>query len=347
MRKAIIGIGVATGLLAAAGCGGEARDAVPPQGPARDIAVVRLEAGGGGEIYRAAGTVRALRRAELATRLMARIETVTVRAGDRVRAGQTLVTIDQASLGAMRQQADAGLELARATFRRMERLYADSAIPAAQFDAAKAAYDQAQAQARAASSELSYADLVAPFAGVVAVRNADPGDLAVPGQPVLVIEDEGPREVVVSVPDRVAAEIKVGLRVPVEVGSEGRRIETRVAAVVPAADPLSRTIEVRLRTSERVPSNLTAVAEFPGHAAAPVTLLLPRTAVVERGQLMGAFVVAPDSTIRLRWIRLGRPVGDRVEVAAGLRAGDLVARDPGSLRDGELVRPVLAVESGR
>jgi RND family efflux transporter MFP subunit len=347
MNKLILAIGTAVALVTAAGCGGGTPDGAVEQGPVRDVAVLRVEASGGGDTYRAAGTVRALRRAELATRVMGRIDGVTVRAGDRVRTGQILVTIDKASLSAMRQQTDAGLELARASFHRMERLYADSAIPAAQFEQAKAAYEQAQGQSKAAASELTYADLVAPFSGVVAARNADPGDLAVPGQPVLVIEDDGPREVVVSVPDRVAAQIKVGNIVPVEVGSDARRIETRVSAVVRSADPMSRTIEVRLRTTERLPSNLTAVAEFPTALQGGESLTLPRSAVVERGQLAGAFVVAPDSTLRLRWIRLGRVLGDRVEVASGLVAGDLVARSPGSIKDGERVRPIVAGESGQ
>lgn len=344
-----IGLWLAPALAAGAlACGG---DAAPETGLARGeprpIVAVKVGGGPGAGIYRAAGTVRALRRAELGTRMMGRIESVRVRAGDRVRAGQVLATFDRASQLAARRQAAAGLELAAANLRRMERLYADSAIPVAQLEGARASFAQAEGQASAADAELTYAELAAPFAGVVTARLADPGDLAAPGHPILVVEDEGAREIVVAAPEAIARQLGTGQTVEVDIGAEERTITARVAAVVPAADPASRTVEVRLTTAERLTSNLTAVANLPVQDAGGPALTLPPEAVVERGQLTGVFVFAADSTVRLRWIRLGRRAPGLVEVASGLEPGDLVARDAGGVRDGEPALPVFREGAAR
>ncbi|MEZ4588596.1 MAG: efflux RND transporter periplasmic adaptor subunit [Gemmatimonadales bacterium] len=332
--------------LALAACGGPEHPATTAErGAPRDVAAVPVSRVGGTNWYRAAGVVAATRRAELATRAMARIENVAVRAGDRVRAGQLLVSLDPSSQRAAGDQAEAGLELATSNLRRMERLYADSAVPLAQLEAARTGFEQAQGQVAAAKAELGYARIVAPFAGVVTARLADPGDLAAPGQPVLVVEDEGPREIVVALPERLALAVGRGDSIEVEIGSEARVIAARVRAVIPSAEPGTRTVEVRLVARERLVTNVAAVARIPVATEGDAAISVPVESVLERGQLAGVFVFAPDSTVRLRWVRLGRVADGRVEVVSGLRPDDLVARDPTAVRDGEPARPIL-VEVG-
>lgn len=324
---------------AALACGGAPAGAPAPAGPVVEAAAHRVGSSAGSVRYEAAGTVRALRRVELATRLMGTIASVRVRAGDRVRAGQLLLTLQAGSPEAGLAQARAGLDLAARTLRRMERLYADSAVPEAQLDAARAAHAQAEGQERAAEVEAGYAGLHAPFAGVVTARHAEPGDLAAPGQPLLVIEDAGAREIVVGVPDDLLGGIRTGLVVPVRIGAGERRVDARVIAVVPVSDPGSRTAEVRLTAPAGLPSGASAVAEFPvGSAGA---LRVPAAALVRRGQLVGVFVFAADSTVRLRWIRIGRVEGGTADVLAGLEDGDIVALRPDSLSDGARARPRL------
>lgn len=339
---------LAQALLLAIGAGSCSRDTATRPGaePPRAIAAVAVGGGETGGWYRAAGVVRALRRAELATRSMGRVETVRVRAGDRVKAGQVLATIDRSSQLAARQQTGAGLDLARANLRRMERLFADSAIPIAQLELARAQFSQAQGQANAAAAELAYGEIVAPFAGTVTARLADPGDLAAPGQPLLVVEDEGAREIVISAPEQVARSLRPGAEVAVEIGTEARRITARVAAVVPAADPTTRSVEIRLTTAANLMSNLAAVAAIPT-AGEPRPPAIPATALVERDQLTGVYLFAPDSTVRLRWIRIGRRTAEGVEVVSGLSAGDLIVRQATGARDGERARPIVGPGAAR
>jgi RND family efflux transporter MFP subunit len=299
--------------------------------------VATLETGG---LYRAAGSVRASRRAELSTRLAGRIESVRVRAGDRVRSGQLLLTVERGSLSAAERQAAAALELATTSLRRTERLYADSAAPLVQLEAARNALAQAEGQSRAVQADLAYAEILAPFDGRVASRLADPGDLAGPGQPLLVLEDATRREIVVTIPDELRGRARPGETVTVELGDGRRRITARVLAEVVGADPRSPTVELRLAGPAELTTGLAAVAEIP--TGGRPALLVPASAMVERGQLQGVFLFAPDSTLRLRWIRAGRVRGDSVEVVSGLQPGDLVALDPGRARDGLRARPHLA-----
>ena len=319
----------------------------PPAGTVTPLPAYQVGVGSGLDTYRGAGAVRAVRRAELATRMMARIETIRVRSGDRVRSGQVLVTLERGAVVAAGSQATAGLDLATTNLRRMERLYADSAIPIAQLEGARAAFEQARGHSDAASAELGYASLVAPFDGVVTARNADPGDLAAPGQPVLIVEDLGAREIVIGVPEPVAAALVIGANVRVLIGAEEKVVTARIAAVVPSADPVSRTVEVRLTTPTPLTPGLTAIAEFPMAGRPTGDLVIPVSAVVRRGELAGVFLVLADSTARLRWIRLGRTVGTGVLVASGLAAGDVVLTHPAEVKDGDRVRAVVGQETWR
>ena len=306
---------------------------------AEQVPAVRVGEARSAGVYRAAGTVRAARRVELSTRVMGRIEAVNVRAGARVREGQVLLTIERASLTAARQQAAAALELATSALRRTERLYADSAATLVQLEGARHGFAQAEAQLNAVRADLAYADLRAPFSGVVASRMADPGDLASPGRPLLVVEDRGAREIVVTAPDELRGALRVGQEIAVAIGTGERRISARILAVVPGADPQSPTAEVRLSGPPDLSPGLSAVADLP--AADRVALLVPRSSLTQRGQLQGVYLFAPDSTLRLRWVRVGRNRGDLVEVLSGLRPDDLVALDATKVRDALPARPVL------
>jgi RND family efflux transporter MFP subunit len=304
-----------------------------------DVPAARVELTQAIGRYRAAGTVRAARRAELATRIMGRIESVRVRAGDRVHQGQLLLTVEQASLTAAQQQSAAALDQAAATLRRTERLYADSAAPLVQLEAARTAHAQAQAQSRAVQADLAYAEVRAPFPGIVAARMVDPGDQAAPSQPLLVIEDRTAREIVVSVPDEVGDQLRAGQIATVEIGAGGRRVTARIEAVVAGADPQSPTVEVRLNGPTALAPGLAAVAELP--VGGRSTLQVPATAIVRRGQLEGVYLFAADSMLRLRWIRTGRGSDSTIEVLSGLFPGDLVAVDASRAQDGMRARAQL------
>lgn len=325
--------------LGALGCTSAAPEVRAPAAAATDVPAARVESADAAGRYRAAGTVRAARRVELSTRIMGRVESVRVRAGDVVRAGQLLLTVERGALTAAQQQAASALAQAEATLQRTERLYADSAAPLVQLEAARTGHAQARAQAAAVRADLAYAEVRAPFGGLVTGRLVDPGDQAAPGQPLLVVEDRSAREIVVTVPEEVGGRLRAGQSAAVEIGAGGRRVTARIEAVVPGADPRSPTVEVRLSGPTGLAPGIAAVAELP--AADRSALRVPASAITRRGQLEGVYLFAPDSTLRLRWIRAGRGLDSTVEVLSGLLAGDLVALDAGRARDGMRARPIL------
>src|ERR1017187_6091777 len=184
-------------------------------------------------IYEATGTVRARTSAAIAAKLMGYVREVKAQAGDQVREGQLLVTLDTRDLDVSSRRAEAAreevwtavpeadsavegakanLDLAKVTFGRMQDLFQKTSISNQEFDeasaklkAAQAAYQMAAARRLQLNSKLaevdqevhstevtrSYADVLAPFAGVVISKSVDPGSLALPGAPLFTIEREG------------------------------------------------------------------------------------------------------------------------------------------------------------
>jgi RND family efflux transporter MFP subunit len=288
------------------------------------------------------GTVVARRRAEIATRLMARITSVSVDAGSAVRAGQVLVRLGVEDVAANRSRATAARDAAQAArdeavrnAARMDTLLSRDAVARVQRDQAQLALVQAEAQlamAEATSQDVAttagYATLTAPFAGVVASRSADPGDLATPGAPLVVVEDDGPRDAVFAVPADLVASLRPGSTFPV-VDLDGRSATAPVRVIARAADPQTRTVEVRVTVPRDWPSGIAVTGLVP--AGRHQGIAVAASAIVRRGQLTGVRVLMGDAVV-LRWVRLGRLVGPvaggpdsaRVEVLSGLEPGDLI-----------------------
>lgn len=287
------------------------------------------------------GSVAARRRAEIATRLMARVTAVSVDVGMPVRAGQVLVRLGVEDVAANRGRAVAARDAALAArdeaarqSARMDTLLAQDAVARVQRDQARLALAQAEAQLAGAEASVQdvataegYAQLTAPFAGVVAVRSVDPGDLASPGVPLVVLEDDGPRDAVFAVPPDLAAGLAQGRRIAIVDGAS-RVVTLPVRVVARAADPLTRTVELRVSTPPDWRTGVAVTALVPAGLHAGVAV--PASAIIHRGELTGVRVVMDDAVV-LRWVRLGRPVvsadgGDtgRVEVLSGLEAGDRI-----------------------
>lgn len=285
------------------------------------------------------GSVAARRRAEIATRLMARVASVNVDAGTTVRAGQVLVRLAGEDVAAGRSRATAARDAAQAArdeaarqAARMDTLLSQDAVARVQRDQARLGLAQAEAQLAMAEASLQdvataagYATLTAPFAGVVASRSVDPGDLAAPGVPLVVVEDNGPRDVVLAVPADLAAGLRTGQVVPI-VDQDGRTVIVPVRVIARAADPATRTVEVRVTAPPTWRTGVAVTALIP--AGRHEGIAVPASAIVRRGQLTGVRVLMGDAVV-LRWVRLGRPLptaersdSARVEVLSGLEAGD-------------------------
>lgn len=294
------------------------------------------------------GVVEPVKQSTVSAQASGRIVQLAVVAGDRVRAGQLLATIDdrESQAGLQRSdaqvaQADAELRNAEANARRTRELQAKGFVSNAALDtaeaslkAAQAARDQAVAGRRQSALAQGFTRVTAPYDGWVRETLAQAGDLAVPGKPILTLYAPLPLRAVVHVPlsrgpvARDAAEIEV--RVPSGNGSP-TWIKPVAREVLPAADAVAQTVEWRLELPPSVAGRLAAGQQvrvrFSGGAA--VRTLVPPTAILRRGELTAVYVASREGTFVLKAVRLGPDHGDAgVEVVAGLRPDEQVAVDP-------------------
>jgi RND family efflux transporter MFP subunit len=319
-------------LLAACGTSEDAAP-TPASAPAGATATVRdstLAA-----LIEASGTAEPVQQATLSTRLMASVADVHVREGDRVVAGQVLARLDTRDLDARAAQVAAGLAEATAMEReaeamahRIRALYRDSAATRVQLDQVETGLARAQAAVRtanAAAAELaahrSYAEIAAPFAGVVVRRFVDPGAMAAPGAPLVMVEDATRLRVrATAAPDHVRGLARGSA---VEVLVEGRSVRGEVEGVVRA--PVGNMAQVNVIVSNRdgaLVSGSAATVLLPHGTRAG--LVVPAGAVIREGDLTGVDLVVAGAVER-RWIRLGRTLeGGLMEVLSGLSAGDQV-----------------------
>lgn len=349
MKAGIALIGVAALLVA---CGESTSNADAHTGTEVAYAASGARAGASGEAPMATpavleeievnvpveGDVIARNRAEITTRMMARVTELSVDVGARVRRGDVLVRLGTEDVQANREKAEAAVRVARVAreeaakqARRMDTLFAQDVVAEVQRDQAHLHLTQAETQLAMAEATLrevetatSYAVIRAPFDGQVVSRIVDEGDVAAPGMPILVVEEEGPREGRLAVPVEAAEALSVGEAISVRTLG-GRSAEAPVRGIAGGADPRSKTVEVRVTLPADWPTGVSLSALVPvGRTEA---LTVPASAVVRRGQLTGVRIASADG-VTLRWVRLGRTVdgGNRVEVLSGLNPGDEIVR---------------------
>ncbi|WP_242342720.1 efflux RND transporter periplasmic adaptor subunit [Anaeromyxobacter terrae] len=283
-----------------------------------------------------AGSLAAVRRAVVSTRTAASVRSVEVEEGSRVRQGALLVRLSDDEVRAQLAAAETARVTAAAQARRMETLAAQGAATQVERDQARAQRAQAEAAVSAARAALAYTEIRAPFDGTVQARRASAGDLVGPGQPLLELEGSE-LEVVASLSDEEARGIAIGQTIRFEAGTEAGASE--VSALAVGGDPLSHRRTLRARVHEggaALRSGTFARLVLPAAEAPAGAVWVPRSALVERGDLTGVFVAAGGQA-QLRWLALGEGVGDRVPVRAGLAAGEAVIDSPGALRDGQQI----------
>lgn len=281
-----------------------------------------------------AGTVAAVRQARISTRAAALVREVRVKEGDRVAQGAVLVRLADGDLKAQEAAARTGLQSARANEQRIRGLVEGGNVPRAQLEPAEAQRAQAEAQLGLAREALTYTELRAPFAGAVLAKLVSPGDLVSPGQPMIELSGSA-LEIVASATEAEARSLAPGTRLAFASGET--RGQAQVTALSPGADALSHRGLVRalvVTAASLRPGDFVRLQLPPAPGAA--RLCIPRSALVERGDLTGAFVVR-EGRAQLRWLALGEAGPSAAWIRAGLSAGDAVVDPPGSLRDGDRV----------
>ena len=339
-----------TSAVAALAACGRAPQSAAPQPPAAP-ATVSVKSVELADTVETPGTVIGSEHAELASRNGGQVTRVAVIAGERVARGALLLEVDPASSQAALAEAQARAAAAHADadqaerdFQRYAALYKEKAVSPREFEEMRhrrtvtaAAAQAADTAVAAARTELGYAVLRAPFAGVVAAKNVRAGDYAAPGLPLIVL-DGGRPQVETRVGETLFAAITLGEQVPVTVDSKPYR--ARVSERVAAADPVTHThlVKLDLPADAQVASGAYANIAFP--LALHTALVVPTTAVLRRAGLDSVFVVNAGGLAVLRLVRVGAVHGDQTEILAGLAAGERVVAAPGpAFNNGTRVTP--------
>lgn len=313
---------------------------IPPSSEPPAVTVSHPVVTGGTTAFPA--TIRAVERADLATRISGTVVRVPVDVGSAVSRGDVVLVLDDEDVTAGINRAEAELERARRAFERMAALHEDGAATDQELDDARARFRVAEAGVAEARAQRAYTVLRAPFAGVVTARSLDPGDLAVPGRPVLSLAGLGSLEAVADLPAAFEGRVVPGDTLYLVRPGTDAPLPVRVARVAPALATASRRfrIELALPGAQGAIPGLVPGAFVRLELTDPArsSLWVPSDAVVRRGQLDGVFTVERD-TARLRWIRAGQRRGEAVEVLAGLSTREaVVRRPPAGLEDGGAVR---------
>ncbi|MBK8010823.1 MAG: efflux RND transporter periplasmic adaptor subunit [Deltaproteobacteria bacterium] len=268
------------------------------------------------------GTVYAKLRATLEAKVAGRIKVMPVRLGDHVKEGDLIARLEVEEIQARVRQAEALMSQAETDRQRYTALVAKGAATPQELEATETRHAVARASLSEARTMLAYAQVKAPFAGVVMHKMADVGDLATPGRPLVDLEDPASLRLEVAVPEALIGFLKVGMPIPATIGAN-MRLDAVVAEIAPAANPGTRTFLVKLD----LPSAEGLRPGQFGRAMIPTRrseiLRIPGAAVVHRGQMEIVFVVV-DGQAQLRLIKTGKVFGDSVEVVAGLEPEDII-----------------------
>lgn len=303
------------------------------------------------ERFEVSGTVKAGKNAPIAARVSGTVSGVHAKEGDRVRQGSLLMTIharevlaDAAGAEHAAAEALARKKLADVTYERFSRLFEEQAVTRQELDTRRAERDMAERAlarareaSRAASAVAGYTRITAPISGVVTSKTVDPGATVFPGMPLMTVEEEGRYRLEVAVPESLLGRVVLGASVPVSLDGVADGAVAKVAEIVPKVDPVSRTFLVKLD----IPSPGARSGRF-GRALLPVGekrgILVPKTAVVERGQLTFVWIVDNGNIARMRLVKPGASQGGRVEILAGLSEGErVVTGGTDRVRDGAKV----------
>jgi len=344
-------------LLAAlvASCAGDGGPAPGPVTPGDlETLVVADPASGPGRAWD--GVVEAVNQATLTAQTGGRVVEVAHDVGDRVAAGAVLVRLDAVEQQSAVDAALAGLRASEAAAREAEAEHARHLelargryVSQAQLERAQAARDAAVAARNAARAALArarqgagYTVVRAPYEGIVARRQVEPGEAVAPGQPLATLFSPDALRIEVALPQAVAEAVREHPRASVQL-SDGRTLAADEVVVFPAAEAATLTVRVRIGLPALAPApapGTLAKVRFPA-AAGAAHPRIPATALVRRGEVVAAYVLG-DGGLSLRQLRLGEAASGEVEVIAGLRAGETIAADPVAAR-----QTLVAARGGR
>ncbi|WP_036517576.1 efflux RND transporter periplasmic adaptor subunit [Nevskia soli] len=315
--------------LAVAACG---HDSAPPPSTATDphLAVVRVELGPMDHEQAFDGVLEAVSQSTVSAQTAGRIVELPVDVNTAVQKGDILARLRDAEPRARLDAAQAALKEAQAGYGRVKAVFDKKLIPQAQMDRATAARDAAQAAVDGALEQEGQALIRAPFAGIITARHVEVGELAAPGRPVVTLLSLDRLRAVVDVPQQFVGALRGNPAARV-IFPDGASVDASAVVFFPYADEHTHTFRARVEFPGAGPHGI-----YPGELvkvgfklASASALTVVEAALAQRGEVTGLYVEDAQHRLEFRAVRTGRTVqGGRIEVVAGLAAGEQVVSDP-------------------
>lgn len=285
------------------------------------------------------GITTAKRDVTYAAESAGRLEYLGAEIGDFVRRGNVLARVDFSTQRAQHLQAQASYELAKTTHQRMETLGADL-VSAQKLDEARANMQGAKASLALAEANKSRAVVRAEGRGDVAMKFAEEGEFVAPGTPLYRVVDTRTIVVEAAVPKTQINAVRTGARVSVKIDALGAAYTGTVAAIIPKADPASRTFTVRVEVKNpegRILVGMSASVVIETETQKNI-VMIPQELVIE-GQADRYVYVVENGHAHRRTVVLGNAKDDKVMIQSGLALNDmLVTFGNRDLTDGQAVR---------
>jgi membrane fusion protein (multidrug efflux system) len=292
----------------------------------------------------ALGSAQARESIVLTPKVADTIRAIRFDSGDRVRRGQVLVEMSSVEQAADVAEAVADNEAAQQELRRYQELYDRGFASQARLDAVRSAANATEARLNAGGSRIADRTIRAPFAGIVGLRTASPGQFMRPGDQIGTLDDISEIKLDFDVPETQIARVREGVEIIARTAAYPDRLFTgRIANVDSRVDPGTRTVRVRamLQNSDEVirPGMLMTVEVRSNPREA---LAIPEIAILDQAD--GAYVyrvAARDNAqaVDLVRIRTGQRAGGMAEVLEGLNAGDrVITEGVQSVRPGQPVQ---------
>jgi RND family efflux transporter MFP subunit len=287
------------------------------------------------------GTIEAVNQATVSAQTAGRITEILYDVNDVVPAGAVIIRLkgneQRAGLAgaqAVLTEAKARNAEAATSYQRISELFQRHVVSKAQLDQATANRDAAAARLAAADAGIAtaregvgYTEIRAPYGGVVTKRLVEVGESVSPGTPLMTGLSLQDLRVNTNIPQSIVMQVRRLKQAAVYVGNQ--RIEATKITIFPEAATPSSTFRARLELPpgalDLAPGMYVKVGLVVGEAD---RLLIPASAVIERSEVTGVYVIDSNGQATLRYVRPGQRVGDKIEVLAGLAPGERIALDP-------------------
>lgn len=356
--KKLLFLAITIPALIMVSCSGDPSDKNLAQLPVIDVKTGEVTGVGHSKHITASGKIETENSANLSTRMMGFVSSVNVKTGQKVSKGQLLLSINNSDLQAKKAQTEAAIIQASAAYNnakkdydRFTTLYQQQSASqkelddiTAHYEIAKAGLEAAQQMRNEVMAQFSYANITAPFSGVITGTFVKVGDMANPGMPLISIEGGNTLQAVVMVSESDIFYLKENMKADVSVKSLDKTLSGKITEISSSARNTGGQYIVKITLEEKdapVLSGMFVNVVFPIESQenhTDGTVLVPKSALISQGQLRGIYIVNDNNIALLRWLRLGKSFGNQIEVLSGLTTGEkFVIEAQGKLFNGAKV----------